>query len=526
MTSLRRTLLAALIAQAAILACYYWAFFTEMFQYPPTLGQPLTPALGASLILLAALAVSARLWSGPGAERFAIASLAHVAALALFHCAIGLVTGRLVRPATAAFLAASLAAGAVIALRRRGRPQAPPNPEPPPCAWDAASAFVLATLMIPTVFPYIHYDTKYIWACRAFALDQTPSLGALARCVHSYAPTVGPAYPPVWSILLWLGIEDPVFQGRLLAWILLPLFALFFRARMARIDPSLAPPALLFLLVTVHVWNGAATYYADVPLMIFLVTGSLLVLGLPRRGAETTRSCDPSENALGCMGRGAETTRSCDRVAGTLCLCAAVLTRPDGIHYLAVVAVAAAWFGLRRKAPFPAGPFLAATAAAASWMLLRPASLHVAAQSPAPNELWRSAGATAGQAAWNLLLVFLYGSQGQWLSHRGYGVLFYLLAGLAVWRWRRAAPSGYDTRFFGLVSLGFLAAVLLCFAAMPFLNDMHVPGACRPGTNYLVSYMYCIRTGLGRMTVHLYPFLILWGVSAVQDVTEPSAKEI
>ena len=38
-----------------------------------------------------------------------------------------------------------------------------------------------------------------------------------------------------------------------------------------------------------------------------------------------------------------------------------------------------------------------------------------------------------------------------------------------------------------------------------------------PGTNYLVSYSQSIRTGLGRYTMHLYPFFVLWGVSIIRD---------
>jgi hypothetical protein len=127
-------------------------------------------------------------------------------------------------------------------------------------------------------------------------------------------------------------------------------------------------------------------------------------------------------------------------------------------------------------------------------------------------------GATAGEAIRKVLVVFLYGWQGQWLSHKGFGVLFYLLAGLALWRWHRraVAPASGDTRFLGLVSLGSLLAVIICYLAIPFFGDPRV--ACVPDEpSYLSCYLSFIRVGLGRMTVHLYPILVLWGVSAVRD---------
>jgi hypothetical protein len=487
-TLLRRVLVVALAVQAAILLNQFTVFFAEMFRFPSTLGQPLTGALGTSLALLLWILVSARLWSGPGLEHFAASALAHVATLGLCHYAVGLVAGRLFPPVTAVFLSVSLTAGAGAALRRRGR--APRrNPESPPTAWDTGSAVVLATLLIPTVFAYIHYDTKTIWACRAFALRAAPSLAAFATCDC-------PAYPPVWSLLLWLGIEDPVFQGRLLAWLLLPLFALFFRARLARADAPMAPPALLFTLVTVQVWQGAAMYYANVPLMIFLVTGSLLVLGVPR---------EPGGSGISAG----------ELLAGSVCLCAAVLVRPDGLYYLAVVAASAAWMRIRRRMASPLWPFLLAGAAAASWAF-RP-GLPGSFFTRSTGE-WRTAGVTTVRAMASVFGTFLNGWQGQWLSHKGFGVVFYLLAFLAIWRWRGGDAGGRseETRFLGLVSLGFLLAVMVCYAAMPFFGDIRT--ACPPGeTRYLACYLSFVRVGLGRMTVHLYPMLVLWGVMAVRD---------
>ena len=455
-----------LLAQMLFLAHHWHAFFLEMFRTPSTIGQPLTLALAGSIAILVGLAVSARLWSGPGMERFAFSALAHVAALALLHYFIGIATGRLLELATPFFLVISIATGAAAWRQRRTHPSKPSPLNPPFSAWDAASIFILATLLVPLFFMYIHYDTKYVWACRAFALGNTPSFSALAGCAQAYSQKAGPTYPPIWSILLWLGIRDPIFQGRLLAWTLLPLFALFFRARLARMNASLAPPALLFLLATGWVWNGAATYYADVPLMIFIVTGSLLALGLPRRQYE-------------------EGPPTIEKISGALCLSAGVLMRPDGLYTMAVIGAATAWARSRRTTSFQAWPFLAALAVALSWTLWRPAVLNVASLYFSPNGLWHSAGPTSGYALWNLMRVFMYRWQGQWFSHWGVGVAFYLLAGLALWRRHSPAPAQKDSSFFGLVSLLFILAMVFCFAALPFVGDPTVsclPGGC-PGSS-------------------------------------------
>ena len=198
-----------LLAQMLFLAHHWHAFFLEMFRTPSTIGQPLTLALAGSIAILVGLAVSARLWSGPGMERFAFSALAHVAALALLHYFIGIATGRLLELATPFFLVISIATGAAAWRQRRTHPSKPSPLNPPFSAWDAASIFILATLLVPLFFMYIHYDTKYVWACRAFALGNTPSFSALAGCAQAYSQKAGPTYPPIWSILLWLSMLWP-----------------------------------------------------------------------------------------------------------------------------------------------------------------------------------------------------------------------------------------------------------------------------------------------------------------------------
>ena len=177
--------------------------------------------------------------------------------------------------------------------------------------------------------------------------------------VHAVTAGLRPGYPPLDSILLWFGIGDPLFEGRLLPWLLLVLFAVFFRARLARTAPGLAPAGLLFLVATVHVWQGVATYYADVPLMVFAAAGSFLVLGFPAAtGAAPSRF---------------------DRVAGALCLAAAVLVRPDGLlrrRVLAALGRAGALAGRRRALSF----------AAAAWATWARAARRAGAEASVPWE--------------------------------------------------------------------------------------------------------------------------------------------
>lgn len=493
--------LTALAVQILILVFYIRSFWGGMFHVPSTLGRPLTPALAGEIAILAGVAAAARLWGGGDSEAFAAAALAHLGGLALFHGAIGLAEGRLYTASTPLFLGLSILAASVRKFRNPSSfpTRAPLNPAL--TAWDIGSLLILFSLLIPAVFPYnvpgARIDALYIWACRAFALQKTPSFAAFAGCAQPfprYPGIAGPGYPPAWSILLWLGVGDPIFEGRLMGVVLLALFAIFFRARLSRLNAALAPAALLFTLATVRVWEGIANCCADVPLMVFLTTGSLLVLGFPKT---------PSRNQATAK----------ELAAGTLCLGAGVLTRPDGLYYMAVIAAAALWNRWRLKEPSPLWPFIAAAAGAAAWKLWSPPILHVAPHYLSPNVLWRAAGANPWQAAAKLFWVFFYGLQGQWLSHRGFGVAFYILGGLALWRWRCGIPDDANARFFGLASSAFLVAVALCFLLMPYVGNPTV--SAEPQMSYAEGYLLFIRTGLGRVTSHLYPLLVLWGVSVM-----------
>ncbi len=421
-----------------------------------------------------------------------------VAVLGLFQYALLISTGRLSRDLNGHmalfFLGAGVGAATVRLASRHGkgktqaRPSLPvPAASAPAWIWDALAGFFVLTLLIPTVFPYVHFDAKVTWACRAYAMGQTESISAVAACKL-------PNYPPLFSILLWIGIDDPVFEGRLLVFLLHAFFAVLMRERLIALAGRDAGPALVFLLSTVHVWQGSATYYANVPLMIFLTAGALLTMDvawLPKRGFA-------------------------ERLSGAACLAAAVLTRQDGIVYLGVLVIALLLSRLR----VPWVSLAIAVAATASWSF-RPAALME------PNNFftaatgaWRSASSSTAIAIVKTLGVFLDGLQGQWLSHKGFGLAFYVAVGIAALAWPRRRdqtandPESQAARFFGLVTLGSLGAVVLCYVLVPFTGDPVSAAQPFEGT-YLESYLHFIRVGLGRMTVHLYPFAILWGAATL-----------
>jgi hypothetical protein len=484
---LRNALLALLAAQAAILAAQHVTFFSELFRLPSRLAGGLPAGAGSSVpLLLGILAASAAWARGPGrAERFAVAGLANLAAAGLTVYAAALATCRLFAWLPWAVLALSALLSLVVS-----RDGGAPAPRAPLTLLDALSALALATLLVPAVFPYAAFDAKLVWAWRAYAMRDE-------GFVHAMTAGLRPGYPPLDSILLWFGIGDPLFEGRLLPWLLLVLFAVFFRARLARTAAGLAPAGLLFLVATVHVWQGVATYYADVPLMVFATAGSFLVLGL---GA----------------GTGAAPSRF-DRVAGTLCLAAAVLVRPDGFVCVGVIVLAALW-GARARLRAAAAPLSFAAAAWATWAL-RPASLRAGAEAYrfVGGANWREAAATPVEAAACVLGIFLFSLQGQWLSHKGVGTAVYLAVLVAAHRFlsrgaRHGGTAEEETRLAGSVTFLSLGAVAGLYAVFPFVADMHASVGQEEFRTWAAAYKNFANVGIGRMTVHLLPFFVLYAV--------------
>lgn len=461
-----------------------------------------------ALLLLVASALWASLDSGPVAARFGAWGLAHLALAGLVPYLSGLAGLPLSRGAVAAALLLSAGAAFLLRTRRGGAGAGESVPFSP---WDAATLLIALGLLVPTLFPYVHFDAIQIWACRAFAFESAGGLAGIGNCLH-------PGYPPLFSLLLWGGLDDPLFEGRLAAWLVIALFLLFLRGRLASRYPRHAAAATAFVAATAHVAVNAGMYYANAALMAFLSAGLLLATGLP--GPGRTGGSDDAPGSSGPTG-------SCDDwrlrfLAGPLCLAAAALVRPDGLVYAAVAWAALLWTRVRDGLRLPLWPFGVVLAASATWML-RPAPLRFSASpfSSGAGE-WRTVGRTPAEAAWAVVKVYLDSAQGQLLAHWGLGVAVPLLIGLASWQAvrergvRSAGAEASARRLYLRTALLSLAAVLAVYIAVPFVGDPVAAVQPYEETGFLVCYRNFVRVGMGRMTVHLLPFWALFALSLVE----------
>ena len=137
-----------------------------------------------------------------------------------------------------------------------------------------------------------------------------------------------------------------------------------------------------------------------------------------------------------------------------------------------------------------------------------------------------TAGPTPVSAFFTTIGIFLFCLQGQWLSHKGLGVALYAAALVAVWRTRgrskaHDAPNAGDARLFGGLTIASLLAVGICYAVIPFTSDVRAAVQPYPG-DWAACYRNFVRVGAGRMTIHLYPFLVLYGLAAA---AKPAAAE-
>jgi len=497
---LRGFLLVALAAQLAILAAQEAGFFRQLFAVPSRLGAAGSSPPGSSVpLLLGALAASflwaRRFGSGSFAGRLGAAGLAQMALLGLVPVGVALASGRFV-PAAAAVALVLSGAAALAAGRRREAP-APHRIRRSP--WDALSAAVVATLFVPAVFPYVHFDAKAIWACRAFGMP-AGYFEALATCWQ-------PNYPPLFSTLLGLGISDPLFEGRLSSVLIVVFFALFLRDRLERLWPDGAGPALLFVLATVHVWQGTAMFYANTPLMAFLSGGLLLALGIP---AEERAAAAPGA----------------DRTWGALCLAAAVLVRPDGIYYLAAAALALLLARFPGRLRLSLLPLMAAAASWGAWSLRPDWLKSMGSFLEGSANGWRALAPGPAEAAGVVLSEFVSSWQGQWLSHKGLGATLYAVVAAAVadvWLGFSEAPAERgleaEKRLYGLVTLASLAAVVACFAVFPFISDPVAAVQPFEYSDYRLCYRNFVRVGLGRMTIHLLPFYVLYVLAVLRPLS-------
>ena len=133
-------------------------------------------------------------------------------------------------------------------------------------------------------------------------------------------------------------------------------------------------------------------------------------------------------------------------------------------------------------------------------------------------------------AAGVVLSEFVSSWQGQWLSHKGLGATLYAVVAAAVvdvliGLRERSDGRGAEgeKRLYGLVTLASLAAVVGCFALFPFISDPVTAVQPYEGTDYRLCYRNFVRVGLGRMTIHLLPFFVLYVLAVLRPPFSPEA---
>ncbi len=155
--------------------------------------------------------------------------------------------------------------------------------------------------------------------------------------------------------------------------------------------------------------------------------------------------------------------------------------------------------------------------------MLRPAFLKAPGLLSQPADGWRILAPEPLAAAGVVLSEFFSSWQGQWLAHKGLGATLYALVAAALadlWLGFREGTSDRgleaEKRLYGLVTLAGLAAVVACFAAFPFISDPVAAVQPFEQTDWRLCYRNFIRVGLGRMTIHLLPFFVLYVLAVLR----------
>ena len=434
------------------------------------------------LALSVALAWLAWWWlpasgGGRSAAAWAVRFVLLAWTLVLIHYAFAMATGGLARLVTPIVLASLAALGAWVRRWSGDPPPADASPTPDvrhPALLLAAAFWVYQLAQL--AFPYHFTDAQDIWACRAIKFAEHGGLTGVFDCLD-------PARPPLYSVLLWLGVGDPTFQGRLLPTLLVGAFGIVFYHLLRRVAPRLAPWGVLWLFVTDHVMKGAVSFYAGVPVMVVACVAVALWVDdgalAPRRLA----------------------------IAGAAIAGAAVaLIRRDGLPEFAVAgAVVMVWTRAWRE------PRLWAAAAGAvvgylTWTL-RPAILQAPPLFAPTLSSGPSLAPTLGDPGWTLAAAahamgrLLYGAQGQVFSHYGYGVFAWswIVVAVSAVRWK-TGNLALATQL-GLAGLAAWVTTLALYAILTFTGHPQM------------STLFVIRTGFGRHLVHFYPLCLLHAVS-------------
>lgn len=437
-------------------------------------------ALAGEMLLNLLLALCAWWWlpvrsrtAGPWAVRFLL--LSWVVVLAHYGWALLSGTGAMDHRLTWIVLAACFLIGTW--ARRGGGAESQPatGPVAHPAIWIAL--WFYAAQGVHLVFPYQWTDARTMWACRAFKFVTRGGLNGVRDCLD-------PARPPLHSILLWLGIDDPTFQGRLLPFLMIGAFGLVLYHVLRRIAPRLAPWGVLWFFATDTLFRDAVTSYAGAPEM--LAIGVAIVLA-------TDDGTLAGSQWLSLAG---------GLVAGM----AVALIKRDGLPEF-VVALAVLGVVTRDvRNPRLWAPLAGAAAGFVSWTL-RPRVLHVAAVF-APT----LAGAVPGESPARVLGRLLFGVQGQVFSHYGWGAFAWAWVIVTVWaalRTKRRDPGiPAPARWYGWIGLAGWLTTLGMYAALSFLGQPQM------------STLFVIRTGFGRHLLHFFPFALLNATATAEKLAK------
>ncbi len=337
------------------------------------------------------------------------------------------------------------------------------------------------------VFPYHYTDAQQIWACRAFKFAERGALTGVFDCLD-------PVRPPLHSLILWLGVGDPTFQGRLLPLMLFGALALLFYHLLRRVAPRLAPWGLVWLLATDHVFKGQISAYAGVPVMIAIAAAIAVA---------TDDGVLVSSRRLA-LAMGA--------VAGAII----PLVRRDGLPEFLVAMGVLIWMARERRDLRLWLPLLGAAAGYLSWTL-RPAGLEAPpAFAPTlgvlpPIPQWAPAPVPAPLAMGRLA----YGVQGQVFSHYGYGAFAWAWVIVVIWAARSAPRTGIElARRLGVAGLAGWVATTAVYAVLTFLGQPQM------------STLFVIRTGFGRHLVHFFPLCLLHATATAERLFGSSAPSL
>jgi len=346
-------------------------------------------------------------------------------------------------------------------------------------------AFAIGLSMTPfLIFPYYTYDAVQVYALKAFALQSTGN--ASSFCLGD-----GSFYPPLFPIMLTIGIGDQLFQGRLIPFFMFVAFMVVFLRMVPRkgfIDRSLG--AALFLTTTI-VWLCVVSNISNIPFMTLLGAAGFLLI-------------DSRSNA-GSGKNGIET------VAAIILLGAATLVRQDGA--ITIIALLA---GIFLSEPDKSKRFrryavaaVVVLALSSSWEL-RPGWLRGAAGYLQTQDAAQAAFMGAG-FHFSTVLHFLYAAQGLYLSHYGFGIFFYALAVALIAGIRKKIVMTDEVRPFVLAGAACIAAIVIEYLAFGLF--------LRNGMEYYVQ----VQLSYARSTMHFFPFLLLLFITIV-NILFPSSE--